>query len=143
MLEGIVRFFPWMATIDTFQHWLYTHPDHTNAERTTQWIKTLDRFGGDVDWSGLEDARAASWQQQLHLFHAPFYYVEYGIAQTGALQLWMKAQTDPQRALANYRAGLALGGTRSLPELFAATGLRFDFTEQTLRPLIQAVAEEI
>jgi oligoendopeptidase F len=143
MLEGIVRFFPWMATIDTFQHWLYTHPDHTNAERTTQWIKTLDRFGGDVDWSGLEDAREASWQQQLHLFHAPFYYIEYGIAQTGALQLWMKAQTDPRRALANYRAGLALGGTKSLPELFAATGLRFDFTEQTLRPLIQAVSEQI
>ena len=142
-LEGIVRFLPWMATIDTFQHWIYTHPGHARAERTAEWLRIVGRFGRDVDWSGHEAIRAASWQQQVHLFNSPFYYVEYGIAQVGALQLWMKSRQDPRRALANYRAALRLGGTRPLPELFAAAGLRFDFTERTLRPLVQAVIEEL
>ena len=142
-LEGIVRFFPWMATIDQFQHWLYTHPGHSRVERTKHWLGLLDRFGGDVDWSGYEQVRESSWQRQLHLFHAPFYYVEYGIAQLGALQVWMKAKQDPQRALANYRAALKLGGTRPLPELFSAAGLRFDFSSQTIEPLINAVHEDL
>ena len=86
------------------------------------------RFGSqDVDWTGYEDVRESMWQRQLHLFHVPFYYVEYGIAQLGALQLWMKAKEDPQPALCNYRAGLELGGTRPLPELFAAAGIRLRF----------------
>ena len=143
LFEGIVRFFPWMATIDTFQHWLYTHPDHTQAERTSQWLSILNRFGGDVDWSGLEPIRESSWQRQLHLFHYPFYYIEYGIAQLGALQLWLKAMEDPRRALANYRAALSLGGTRPLPELFAAAGIRFDFSEQTLKPLMDSLESEL
>lgn len=142
-LEGIVRFFPWMATIDSFQHWLYTHPNHTSAERQAEWLRLVDRFGSALDWTGHEDARAAWWQRQLHLFHVPFYYVEYGIAQLGALQLWMKSRTDPHAALAGYRAGLALGGTRPLPALFQAAGIQFDFTEKTLRPLLQAVEEEL
>jgi oligoendopeptidase F len=83
------------------------------------------------------------WQRQLHLFHAPFYYVEYGIAQLGALQLWMKSKEDPRKALSNYRAGLALGGTRPLPELFSAAGIQFDFSEKTLRPLMKAGADEM
>jgi oligoendopeptidase F len=142
-LEGIIRFFPWMAIIDLFQHWLYTHPAHTRAQRTDHWLHLLERFGPKTDWSGLEDARAASWQRQVHLFHVPFYYVEYGIAQLGALQLWMKARQDPQQALANYRAALKLGGTRPLPELFAAAGIHFDFSEKTLRPLMTAIADEL
>ena len=142
-LEGIVRFFPWMAIIDGFQHWLYTHPRHARDERTAAWVALLDRFEGAEDWSGYEEARAAGWQRQLHLFGSPFYYVEYGIAQLGALQLWMKAKDDPRRALANYRAALALGGTRPLPDLFAAAGISFDFSEKTLRPLINAVREEL
>ncbi len=142
-LEEVIRFFPWMATIDSFQHWLYLHPFHSPAERTAEWLRLLTRFGGDVDWTGLEAIRECSWQPQLHLFHAPFYYIEYGIAQVGALQLWMKAKDDPRRALANYRAALALGGTRPLPDLFAAAGIRFDFTEKTLRPLMTALEEEI
>jgi len=87
--------------------------------------------------------RASSWQRQLHLFHAPFYYVEYGIAQIGALQLWRKASEDPQRALSNYRAALKLGGTRPLPELFTTAGLRFDFSMTTIEPLMHAVHEEL
>ena len=144
--EGVVRFFPWMATIDSFQHWIYTHPGHSRQQRTAEWLRLRDRFGPDpgiYDWSGYEAAREAAWQNQLHLYHAPFYYIEYGIAQLGALQVWMKAKEDPRKALANYRAGLALGGTRPLPELFGAAGIRFDFSERTLRPLIHAVAEEL
>jgi oligoendopeptidase F len=142
-LESIVRFLPWMSTIDTFQHWIYTHPDHTRDERTAEWLRIVGRFGADVDWSGHEASRACSWQQQVHLFNSPFYYVEYGIAQLGALQVWLKAKEDPRRALANYRSALALGGTRPLPDLFAAAGIRFDFTERTLRPLVDAVQEEL
>jgi oligoendopeptidase F len=143
LFEGIIRFLPWMATIDSFQHWIYTHPGHSQDERTTKWLATLDRFGGEMDWSGLEDAREAMWQRQLHLFHVPFYYIEYGIAQLGALQLWMKAKHDPRGALSGYRAALALGGTRPLPELFAAAGIAFDFSAKTLNPLVKALKEEL
>lgn len=143
MIEGIIRFFPWMATIDTFQHWLYTHPGHSRTERTFEWLKILDRFSGNVDWTGLHPLRESMWQRQLHLFHHPFYYIEYGIAQLGALQLWLKAKDDPRRALSNYRAALKLGGTKSLPELFSAAGIRFDFSQQTLRPLMNALEEEL
>lgn len=143
-LEGIIRILPWIATIDAFQHWIYQHPDHSTAQRTDVWLGIMDRFGSpEVDWSGYEDARAARWHAQLHLFHVPFYYVEYGIAQLGALQLWQNYQQDPEAALKHYRAALSLGGTRPLPDLFAAAGIRFDFTEATLAPLIDAVAAEL
>jgi oligoendopeptidase F len=143
-LEGIVRFFPWMATIDAFQHWLYTHPTHAAAERDGHWLSLMDRFNSsEIDWTGLTDARAAWWQRQMHLFHVPFYYVEYGIAQLGALQLWLMSRENPHRALSHYRAALKLGGTRSLPELFSAAGIRFDFSERTFGPLIEAVQEEL
>ncbi|MDB5304632.1 MAG: oligoendopeptidase family, partial [Phycisphaerales bacterium] len=122
---------------------LYTNPGHTRAQRTAQWTGLLDRFTAGVDWSGYEAVRESSWQRQLHLYHAPFYYIEYGIAQLGALQLWMKARQDPRQALANYRSALALGGTRTLPELFRAAGIAFDFSQKTLRPLMEAMGEEL
>jgi oligoendopeptidase F len=132
-----------MAIIDSFQHWLYTHPGHTKDQRTSHWQSLLDRFTGGVDWSGYEGARAASWQRQLHLYHAPFYYIEYGIAQLGALQLWMNAKRDGKKALADYRAALSLGGTRPLPDLFSAAGIRFDFSSKTLKPLMEAMQKEL
>jgi oligoendopeptidase F len=143
LLEGIIELLPWIATIDSFQHWIYTHPGHTREQRAAQWLALTDRFGAKVDWTGYEPVRQSSWLRQLHLFHAPFYYIEYGIAQLGALQLWMKAMEDPRKALANYRAALKLGGTRTLPDLFAAAGIRFDFSAATLRPLMNAVREEL
>ncbi|HWE95243.1 MAG TPA: M3 family oligoendopeptidase, partial [Tepidisphaeraceae bacterium] len=143
LIEGIIRFLPWMAIIDSFQHWLYTHPGHAREQRTKHWTGLLDRFTAGVDWSGHEAARESSWQRQLHLFHSPFYYIEYGIAQLGALQLWIKAKHDPRQALANYRAALALGGTRTLPELFRTAGIAFDFSQKTLRPLMEAMGEEL
>jgi oligoendopeptidase F len=142
-LEGIIKFFPWMATIDSFQHWLYTNPGHTRDERTNKWTDLMKRFMHDVDWSGHEDVRDSYWQRQMHLFHVPFYYVEYGIAQLGALQMWLKSLQDTQRALSNYRSGLKLGGTRPLPDLFNAAGIHFDFTEKTIQPLMTAIREEL
>jgi oligoendopeptidase F len=143
-LEGILRVLPWIATIDMFQHWIYTHPGHGIAERTDAWNQICGRFSSpEVDYAGHEDAFAKRWHAQLHLFHIPFYYVEYGIAQLGALQLWQKYRSDPAAALAGYRRGLTLGGTRPLPELFEGAGVKFDFTRGTLEPLINAVAEEL
>ncbi len=143
-LEGIIRFFPWMATIDQFQHWVYTHPGHGVAERHAAWDDIFGRFTSPgLDWSGLGDAFTTRWHAQLHLFHIPFYYVEYGIAQLGALQLWNEYKRDPRAALMGYRNGLTLGGTRPLPELFSNAGLRFDFSRETLEPLIEAVSSEL
>jgi oligoendopeptidase F len=143
MIEMIIRFFPWMATIDSFQHWIYTHPGHDRQQRLATWLSLVERFGSDLDWTGWEDARQSLWHRQGHIFHAPFYYIEYGIAQLGALHLWMKAKTDPHGALAGYRSALALGGTQPLPELFKAAGIVFDFSVKTLRPLIAALEDEL
>jgi len=142
-LEGIIRFLPWCATIDAYQHWLYTNPGHDLAARTEQWVALQDRFSPGVDWTGLEHARAASWHRQLHIFEVPFYYIEYGIAQLGSLQLWLQARKDEAAALANYRAAMTLGGSRPLPELFGAADLTFDFGPATVGRLIDAVQEEL
>jgi oligoendopeptidase F len=143
LLEGIVLILPWVATVDAFQHWLYGHPGHTRDERRAAWTALLDRFGGIVDWSGHEEARAYSWHRQLHIFLYPFYYIEYGIAQLGALQVWRRALADRAAAVADYRRALALGGARPLPELFEAAGIRFEFGAETIAPLIAAIREEL
>jgi oligoendopeptidase F len=142
-LAGIVGVFPWIATVDAFQHWVYTHPGHSRDERSAAWMALMDRFGGAVDWHGYELARANLWHRQLHIFLHPFYYVEYGIAQLGALQVWANAKQNRDRALQDYQQALALGGTRPLPELFSAAGGRFDFSAATMRPLLAGVREEL
>ena len=142
-LEGIVGIFPWIATVDAFQHWIYTHPNHTRAERNAAWMALMDRFGGDVDWSGFEQTRAHLWHKQLHIFLYPFYYVEYGIAQLGALQVWANSKRDKAEALAQYHRALALGNSRPLPELFAAAGCRFSFDRATVQPLVRLVKNEL
>lgn len=144
LLEGIVRFLPWMATIDGFQHWLYTHPDHDAAERREAWLTIHDRFASrEVDWSGWEETRAWRWQPQLHLFGMPFYYIEYGIAQLGALQVWQNYRNDPDEALARLRSAFRFGGTETLPELFGIAGLRFEFDRALLEPLISSIEDEL
>lgn len=143
LLEGIVLILPWIATVDAFQHWIYAHPGHSREERRGAWNELLDRFGGIVDWSGYEDVRASSWHRQLHIFLYPFYYIEYGIAQLGALQVWRRSLEDRKDAIAAYRRGLAVGGARPLPELFAAAGIRFEFSETILRPLMEAIRSEL
>jgi len=142
-LEGIIDVFPWIAIVDAFQHWIYTHRGHSRAERANAWLALMDRFGGDVDWTGYEKERAHLWHRQLHIFLHPFYYVEYGIAQLGALQVWMNSKRDQAGALAAYQKGLSLGGSRPLPELFQAAGCTFDFSAKTVKPLIQMVQTEL
>jgi oligoendopeptidase F len=143
LLEGIVLILPWIATVDAFQHWIYAHPNQTRDERRAAWTALLDRFGGIVDWTGLEDARANGWHRQLHIFLYPFYYIEYGIAQLGALQVWTHSLRDRKAAVAAYRRGLSVGGAKPLPQLFEAAGIRFDFREETLRPLMDAIRDEL
>jgi oligoendopeptidase F len=142
-LEGVVGVFPWIATVDAFQHWIYTNPNHTRAERSTAWLKLMDRFGGNVDWSGFEKVRAHLWHRQLHLFQYPFYYIEYGIAQLGALQVWANSKRDKAKALNDYKSSLALGGSRPLPELFSAAGCQFEFSAKTIEPLAKLLREEL
>ncbi|MCB9839055.1 MAG: M3 family oligoendopeptidase [Phycisphaeraceae bacterium] len=139
-LEGVVLLLPWIATIDAFQHWLYRNPEHTRDERTSAWIGLVDRFGRGVSWEGLEDFRACLWQRQGHLFGSPFYYVEYGIAQLGALQLWlMSLEHGRPAAIKAYERALALGGSRPLPELFEAAGIEFNFSAPIVERLVGAV----
>ena len=142
-LEGIVAVFPWVATVDAFQHWVYTHPGHSRAERRAAWMELMNRFEGEVDWAGCEEARANLWHRQLHIFLHPFYYVEYAIAQLGALQVWANSKRDKAGALRRYQEGLTLGGARPLPELFAAAGCRFAFDAGTVKPLIDQVKREL
>lgn len=141
--ERVVTLLPWIATIDSFQHWIYAHPGHTRDARRAEWLRLGERFGGSVDWSGYEEIRAHDWLRQLHLFHAPFYYIEYGIAQLGALQLWHAAKRDAGAAIRQYRQALALGGKKSLPDLFAAAGAKFEFSATTIEPLMAEIAAEL
>jgi oligoendopeptidase F len=142
-LEDLLNTYPWVATIDAFQHWTYTHPDHTRDERRAAWIDLRRRLGGAEDWSGLEEAQAWNWHRQLHIFTVPFYYIEYGIAQTGALQVWKNAKKDRKKAIAAYRRAEQLGWTRPLPKLFAAANLKFDFSEKTIGPLIRLALADL
>lgn len=142
-LEGIIHLFPWVARIDAFQQWMYTHPKHTRDERRDFWMELNERFGGIEDYADQEPVLERLWQRQLHLYLAPFYYIEYGIAQLGALQVWCNARKDKAAAIRDYRNGLAQGGSLPLPQLFDATGIRFDFTQSTLAPLIDEVEREL
>ena len=138
-LEGVVYLLPWIATIDAFQHWIYANPDHTRDERKEYWLSLREKFGSDMNWNGNEEFRELSWQQQGHLYGVPFYYVEYGIAQLGALQLWQTHRKDPEKALIDYSNAMELGNTKTLPDLFAAAELKLGFDEKHLNSLIKEV----
>ncbi len=143
-LERVITIFPWIAIIDKFQHWIYEHPTHTHEERTTIWNEILKEFQDDViDYSGLETYRSNNWQRQLHLFEVPFYYIEYGIAQLGAIGMWMQYKQNKELALDNYCKALALGGTKTLPQLFETAGLKFDFSPDKIKVLMEFVKTEM
>ncbi len=143
-LERTMTIFPWIAVIDKFQHWVYENPDHSVEDRTKKWIEILQSFSDSViDYSGLERYRENAWQRQLHLFEVPFYYVEYGIAQLGAIGMWMQYKKDPEKALDNYIKALSLGGTKTLPQLYEAAGLQFDFSTENIKTLMDFVNEEM
>jgi len=142
-LERVITIFPWIATIDKFQHWIYENPNHSEQERAENWMRILNEFTSPViDFTGLEEYRRYSWQRQLHLFEVPFYYIEYGIAQLGAIGLWKQYKENKESALNNYTQALGLGGTRTLPELYQAAGLKFDFSGPHIQTLMNFVQEE-
>jgi oligoendopeptidase F len=142
-MEGKIALLAWIATIDDFQHWIYTHPTHTRTERRDYWRSLVEKYGVGADHTGLEESRDYRWQAQLHLFEVPFYYIEYGIAQLGAFQVWSRSRKNAAEALRDYKHGLALGGSRPLPKLFAAAGIKFDFSSEMIAPLMQEVREEM
>jgi oligoendopeptidase F len=143
-LERVITIFPWIATIDKFQHWVYENPNHTLEERASRWMEILKEFSSDeIDFSGLENYRTYGWQRQLHLFEVPLYYIEYGIAQLGAIGLWMQFRENKEAALDNYMKALSLGGTRTLPELYEAAGLVFNFSPEHIQKLMQFVKKEL
>ena len=114
-LESVIGLLAWICRVDAFQHWMYENPKHTHDERAKYWLELRSRFGPRTDWTGFEEDEALFWQTQGHLFGAPFYYIEYGIAQLGALQIWAKQLDDPQTALSDYKKAMMLGNTRNLP----------------------------
>ncbi len=138
-LQAITKSLPFIAQIDAFQHWLYTNPEHTHAERDAQWLELDARFRPGVSWDGVADAHCKEWHRVPHLFSYPFYMIEYAIAQLGALQLWTQSTTDEKRALTNYKRALRLGGSKPLPELFEAAQLEFDFSHKTVARLMAAI----
>ena len=143
-LEDIVFVLNWVAAIDSFQHWIYENPTHSRDERKAKWMDVHKCFNSDViDWSGLETERGYLWHRQLHIFEVPFYYIEYGIAQLGALQVWLNSRINFQDALKHYKKGLALGGSKPLPEIYQTAGIFFDFSEKTIAPLAEILRKEL
>ncbi len=143
-LESILKILPWIAQIDEFQHWVYENYDHSPEERYAQWEKLNREYGsGLTDWSGYEDVRKTSWQRQMHLFEVPFYYIEYGIAQLGALGVWKNSKDDQHKAIEAYKNALKLGYTRSIPEIYNTAGVDFKFDSAHLKTLATFVGEEL
>ncbi|MBO3270535.1 M3 family oligoendopeptidase [Hymenobacter defluvii] len=143
-LEGVLETFPWVATIDKFQHWVYEHPQHTVTERHQRWTEIFDEFNQrTVSWKGLDDYKPYLWQKQLHLYEVPFYYIEYAMAQLGAIAVWRNYRQDAQQGLDAYKRALALGYTAPIGEIYEAAGIRFDFSTEYLRSLADFVREEM
>jgi oligoendopeptidase F len=143
-IESLLDTLPWIALIDRFQHWIYENPHHTDAARTQAWLELHEQFSPKTtSWEGLEHFRAKIWQKQLHLFELPFYYIEYGIAQLGAIAIWRNYRQNPQQALQQYINALSLGYTKPIPEMYAAAGVAFDFSKPYIEGLMQFVQEEL
>lgn len=143
-LEQIIETLPWVATIDKFQHWIYENADHSSNERLEQWQKILGEFSDTItDWSDLELNRSYLWQRQLHLYEVPFYYIEYGMAQLGAIAVWKNYRQDKQKGLEGYMNALKLGYTATIPEIYEAADIKFDFTESYIKELIGFVKSEM
>ncbi|MBX3163057.1 MAG: M3 family oligoendopeptidase [Bacteroidetes bacterium] len=142
-LEGVMDTLPWIAAIDKFQHWIYENPKHTTEERYATWQNMMRDFGSSViNYQGLEAQLKRRWQVQLHLYEVPFYYIEYGFAQLGAIAMWRQYKQNPKQAVENYKRALALGYTKSIPEIYKAAGIKFDFSPAYIKELMDFVKEE-
>jgi oligoendopeptidase F len=143
-LMDILGTLPWVATIDKFQHWIYTNKDHSVKDRNDYWLKLSSEFSsGQVDWTGLEKFKATQWQRQLHLYEVPFYYIEYGMAQLGAIAMWRNYKKDPKKTIQQYKNALSLGYTKSIGEIYEAAGVKFDFSNEYVQELSQFIYEEL
>jgi oligoendopeptidase F len=144
LLENILQLLPWIAIIDRFQHWIYTHPAHTSEDRQAYWLQLLHEFKTPVmNYQGLEEELSYSWYKQLHLFEAPFYYIEYGIAQLGAIAIWKNYKEKGRAAVDAYKKALKLGYTRSIKEVYEAAGIQFDFSASYLHELMMFLQGEL
>jgi oligoendopeptidase F len=143
-LEGVLDILPWVATVDAFQHWLYENPNHTIEERHEAWLKVSQRFSSNItDWSDYSDYKKVTWHKQLHIFEVPFYYIEYGMAQLGAVAMWRNYKKNPKQTMQQYKEALALGYTQSIPEIYKAAGIQFDFSQAYVSELANFVKEEL
>ncbi|MFM8449579.1 MAG: M3 family oligoendopeptidase [Haliscomenobacter sp.] len=143
-LENVLKVLPWIATIDQFQHWVYTHPSHSQEERRVEWLRILRRFSSSVvDYTGMERYSEYLWHKQLHIFEMPFYYIEYGIAQLGAIAIWKRYRTNPGQAVSDYMDALRMGNTRPIGEVYAAAGIEFRFDRAYISELAGFVRQEI
>jgi oligoendopeptidase F len=144
-LEGIISFWPYMAVVDAFQHWVYDNVEaaHDPAKCDAKWAELWDRFMKGIDYTDLEEIKATGWHRKLHIYQVPFYYIEYGLAQLGAVQIFGNARNDQAKAVEAYRKALALGGTVTLPELFETAGVRFAFDAETLGKAVALVEQTI
>lgn len=142
-LEDILKTLPWVAVIDQFQHWIYTNPEHTVEQRAEAWNQLFDQFGHNFcDWADLEEAKSYLWQKQLHIFEVPFYYIEYGMAQLGAIAIWKNYKENSERGLGQYMEALKLGYTKTIPEIYQTAGIEFNFSQSYVKELITFVKEE-
>jgi oligoendopeptidase F len=143
-LEDLIETLPWVATIDKFQHWIYENPSHTQSQRKQKWNEIFDEFADMVtDWSGLQEAKDYLWEKQLHLYEVPFYYIEYGMAQLGAIAVWRNYRNNPQAGLKGYMNALSLGYMKTIPEIYAAAGIKFDFSRAYIKELMDFVRGEM
>ncbi|GAA4384048.1 M3 family oligoendopeptidase [Hymenobacter koreensis] len=143
-LESVLETFPWVATIDKFQHWIYENPSHTSEQRQARWVEVFDEFNQrTVSWQGLAEYKPWLWQKQLHLYEVPFYYIEYAMAQLGAIAVWRNYRHNPAAGLEAYKRALALGYTATIGEIYEAAGIRFDFSTEYLRSLADFVRTEM
>ena len=143
-LRDVLKTLPWVAVVDAFQHWIYTNPDHNSEERTTAWKEIFTKFGANfVDWSEHQEALENLWQKQLHIFEVPFYYIEYGIAQLGAIAIWKNYKENPQKGLENYLAALKLGYTKNMKEIYSTAGIEFNFSAAYIKELVAFVKLEL
>lgn len=143
-LEDIIETLPWVATIDKFQHWIYENPEHDAHERMKNWNHIVNQFSDSItDWSGFEDSKTYLWQKQIHLYEVPFYYIEYGMAQLGAIAIWKNYKDDKQKGLKGYMNALRQGNMKSIPNVYEEAGIRFDFSQPYIRELMRFVKAEL
>jgi oligoendopeptidase F len=143
-LIDVLKTLPWVAVVDQFQHWIYTNPEHSATEREVAWKQTFEPFGNNfADWTSLDDSLGNLWQKQLHIFEIPFYYIEYGIAQLGAIAIWKNYKENPDKGLTMYLDALKLGYTKPINEIYGTAGIKFDFSADYVKELVTLIKIEL